>query len=1413
MGDKNQKEIIIQKEVNTISQFQCPVLKATNYTVWAIRIKTILKANGLWEMIEPSENTQPDEKKDMAATAYLFQALPEDMILQVASCKNAKEIWEALQTRHIGVDRVQKARLQTLKTEFEMLKMREDDSIDVFSAKLNSIVTRASGLGSTFDQQTLVRKLLSSVPKRFIQIVAAIEQFSDLEKTTLDEIIGRLKAFEERLNLLSGNPTDNQDKLLFTNHDNSSSHEKHFKNGGQEKFRSSQNNKQDERTKPFNKWKKSPHKFKKNNFQKGAKDLSKVKCYKCNKLGHVRRNCKLKDSGQEQSNLVQEDIEPTLLMAVQDKGDKVEEIFLDEKEIEPEKYISTDESLWYLDNGASNHMTGIRTHFKEIDEKISGRVRFGDGSYVEIKGRGSILLECKNKEQRIILNVYYIPSLKSNILSLGQLTENGCKIIMQDNVLLLYGQDQKLLMRVERSRNRLYKINLKVGVPICLLTNLEDHAWLWHARLGHLNFDSIKQMTRKKLVEGIPSISHKNQVCNACLLGKHSRAPFPNQTNTKSLEPLNLVFGDLCGPISPATESGKKYMFLLVDDCTRYMWVYFLNSKDEAFETFKEFKLKVENEVEKKLKTLRTDRGGEFTSREFTRYCKENGIFRQLTAPYSPQQNGIVERRNRSVMCTTRSMLKAMNMPQNFWAEAIRHAVYVLNRVPTKALRDSTPYEALKGTKPNLRHLRVFGCKAYAKVTKPHLKKLDDRSKELVYLGTEPGSKAYRLFDPVTKGIIVSRDVKFKEDVGWDWNGYLDNVDPKEPEWKDFIINDNRTSSSRIINEVSTQDPESNNEVNTPSPMQNNAQGDMSDDEIVQPIDNLSTPPPYTYEPNSEESAGYTSSIASSLRSYDHTPVQGFRNLSEIYDRAPEVQSNELLLLEEEPRNYKEAVRDKKWIEAMQTEINAINKNKTWKLATLPDKQKAIGLKWVFKLKRDADGKIIKYKARLVAKGYVQEHGIDYDEVFAPVARMETIRLILALAAYHGWEVHHLDVKSAFLHGELKEEVYVTQPEGFIKPGNENKVYRLTKALYGLKQAPRAWNMKLDQTLKSLDFKKCTLEQAVYTRISKDSMLLVGIYVDDLIVTGSSKEDLQKFKSQMEEKFEMSDLGLLAYYLGIEVTQTGGGISIKQSGYANKILTKARMLDCNETKIPMDPGTKLIKTEGGELVDATKYRSLIGCLRYLLHTRPDLSYSVGLLSRFMQEPKEQHMKAIRQVLRYIKGTLNFGITYKKKGGCKLLGYSDSSYGINTEEGKGTTGIVFYFGNSPISWNSQKQPTVALSSCESEFMAATVAACQALWLQRLLSALTGWKEEKVTIKVDNKSAIALMKNPVFHGRSKHIDTKYHFIRECVEKNQIEVEHVSGDLQRADILTKALARIKFADMRELLGVKNLKEKERD
>ncbi|PWA94574.1 ribonuclease H-like domain, Reverse transcriptase, RNA-dependent DNA polymerase [Artemisia annua] len=724
--------------------------------------------------------------------------------------------------------------------------------------------------------------------------------------------------------------------------------------------------------------------------------------------------------------------------------------------------------------------------------------------------------------------------------------------------------------------------------------------------------------------------------------------------------------------------------------------------RDQAFNTFKEFRQKVEMELKVKVKMLRTDR----------------------EAPYSPQQNGVVERKNRIVLSTTRSMMKAMKLPLTFWAEAVRHAIYILNRVPTRALEDKTPYEALYNRKPNLEYLRIFGCIAYAKITIPNLKKLEDRSIPMIYLGVEEGSKACSLYDPVEKKKHVSRDVKFMETKPWDWDKSGEDTSSQDTFWASFVEDEVDNENPIPVNLDDNDNDNHNNMYQIPDP--------TSDPDS--PI----TPPTYNYDPNSEDEVEPTSSS-----------------------------------LEEEPRNFKEASKDKKWIEAMEIELDSINKNNTWTLTTLPTNQKVIGLKWVYKTKRDAKGNIVKHKARLVAKGYVQEQGIDFDEVFAPVSRIETVRLILALAAYHGWQVHHLDVKSAFLHGELKEEVYVTQPEGFIQQGNSGKVYKLTKALYGLRQAPRAWNIKLDQTLKSLDFKKCNLEQAIYMKRSKISTLIVGVYVDYLIITGTPKKEIDLFKSQMKDKFEMSDLGLLAYYLGIEVSQTGGDITIKQSGYINKILKETNMTDSNDTKIPMDPGTKLVKAEDGNPVDATYYRSLIGSLRYLLHTRPDLSYSVGLLSRFMQDPKDHHLKAIKQVIRYIKGTKDHGIIYKKEGGCKITGYSDSSYGINTDQGKGTTGIVFYFGESPITWCTQKQPTVALSSCESEFMAATGAACQALWLKRLLSELTGWQEKRITLRVDNISAIQLVKNPVFHGRSKHIDIRYHFIRECVENGHINV----------------------------------------
>ncbi|GJR48432.1 zinc finger, CCHC-type containing protein [Tanacetum coccineum] len=554
-----------QKPVTPIAQYQCPKLKNTNYTVWAIQIKVILEAHDLWEAIESKDKTKVDIKKDKATIAFLYQALTEDVILQVAGCETAKELWDSLKTRHVGEEKVQQARLQSLMIEFNTLQMKDDDTVDAFTAKLNSYATKARELGKTLDESLLVRKLLDATPDKFIQIVASIEQTSDLDDISLDEITGKLKAFEERIKLRKGGQAEGQDNLLLAQGEHSGKGRR-FKRGGRSNF--SQGNSQSKKNKYDSNEKSSTHKGK-SNRNKRERDMSKVRCYKCGKLGHYKRNCKGTSTTQEQSNLILEDEEPSLLMTTHET--EHEEVLLNKGQIQPGKYASGDASMWYLDNGASNHMTGTKSYFKDIDESVSGRVRFEDGSYVQIKGRDSILLGCRNQEQKIVSDVYYIPNLKSNILSLGQLTEIGCKVIMEGNKLTLYDKSTKLLMKIERSKNRLYTIKLQIEAPICLLANIDSQAWLWHVRLGHLNLDDINKMTRKGLVEGIPRINHAGQICDACLLRKHNRTPFPNQAKFRSKNPLDLVYGDLCGPISPATYSGKKLIFLLVDDCTRHV--------------------------------------------------------------------------------------------------------------------------------------------------------------------------------------------------------------------------------------------------------------------------------------------------------------------------------------------------------------------------------------------------------------------------------------------------------------------------------------------------------------------------------------------------------------------------------------------------------------------------------------------------------------------------------------------------------------------------------------------------------------------------------------------------------------------------------------------------------------------------
>lgn len=399
-----------------------------------------------------------------------------------------------------------------------------------------------------------------------------------------------------------------------------------------------------------------------------------------------------------------------------------------------------------------------------------------------------------------------------------------------------------------------------------------------------------------------------------------------------------------------------------------------------------------------------------------------------------------------------------------------------------------------------------------------------------------------------------------------------------------------------------------------------------------------------------------------------------------------------------------------------------------------------------------------------------------------------------------------MDVKSAFLNGDLEEEVYVQQPAGFVIAGQEHKVLKLNKALYGLHQAPRAWNAKLDSTLLSLGFRRSPSEAAIYVRRNGKAQLVVGVYVDDLVITGASCDDITTFKKEMCRAFKMSDLGLLRYYLGIEVKQGLSGISLNQGAYAEKILEKSGMGDCNPCQVPMEPRLKLSKDSSEPPVDATTYRSLVGSLRYLVNTRPDIAFAVGYVSRFLEAPREDHLAAVKHILRYLAGTKNWGLWFgrKKKSEAKLYGFSDSDYAGDVDARKSTTGVIFFLKSSPIAWQSKKQKVVAQSSCEAEYIAAANATCEGLWLARVLSELQGTEASTPLIRVDNKSAISLVKNPVLHGNSKHIEVKYHLVRESAEEGRIKVEFIRSQDQLGDILTKPLGKSKFQENRSKIGL---------
>jgi hypothetical protein len=517
------------------------------------------------------------------------------------------------------------------------------------------------------------------------------------------------------------------------------------------------------------------------------------------------------------------------------------------------------------------------------------------------------------------------------------------------------------------------------------------------------------------------------------------------------------------------------------------------------------------------------------------------------------------------------------------------------------------------------------------------------------------------------------------------------------------------------------------------------------------------------------------------------------------------------MALPSEPTSYSEAVGLKEWQQAMDDEIDSIHRNGTWILTTLPPGKAAISTKWVFKQKQGADGRIIKCKARLVARDFQQRQGLDYEETFAPVVKWGTLRALLALAAHRHYPLYHLDVKTAFLHGHLAEEVYTTQPQGYEVPEHEHLVCRLSKALYGLRQAPRAWYERIDSFLVLQNFHRGVGDSNLYILQQLQDLIIIALYVDDLLLIGSSVDSILSVKQKLETTFEMSDIGdgTMALYLKAEIIEVPKGIFMTQWGYCKQILETFGMTQTTPVTTPMLAKPKLFTNMEEDTVDPTLYRSMVGKLLYLTHTQPDITHAVSVVSRFMPRPQLSHLQAVKRIFRYLSGTCEYGILFARGGHLELTGFSDSDYAGDPESGRSTTGFVFFLGGSPITWFSKKQPTVAISSCKAEYRSMSEATRETVWLNTLLDDFGVKSPEPALLHCDNESSIKIARNPVFHSKTKHITVHYHFTREKLESGEIRLTYIPTGEQVADLFTKPLGRPLFEKFRTNLQVMSAQE----
>lgn len=1108
---------------------------------------------------------------------------------------------------------------------------------------------------------------------------------------------------------------------------------------------------------------------------------------------------------------------------------------------------TTSAMRWVVDSAATSHMCHDHRAFNSLKCLYPGDyppVEVANNEKVLVRGIGDIrmeLIDTAGRHFKIVLpDVLFVPKLAHNLLSVRKICSHGHEVsfgakgsrihfakgqvvdiplisklfVLEQNVqgemdYIASVPDTDKALLLDAAGNQVLLENADTGVsapgvtatpvtPVVeqqqrqtgstlVVPSCEATLQEWHERTGHTDKGKLRKLAQS--VNGMKVKKGKDTQCEACLAGKMVKIPF-HSTERKTTQRGQLVHSDVSGPHRTPTFGNKHvYAIVFVDDFSRYIRVYTMAKKSDAIERFKLYCAE-----EGTPDALRIDGGGEYLG-DFKKYCLEHHIKMEKTLPYTPEQNGVAERMWRTLFGMVRTVLFASGLGAEWWGLALEYAVYNRNRCLSTVL-ETTPFELYFNRKPNLANLKAFGSKVYVLNEDPKRGKLESRGLEGIFLGYGASTKTYVVYVLSTKKLKGTRNIVF-----------LDKGNSKLPLTEVKI----KPVKSNTYDTFDGVDVDSDSEEEEPEiPLVfNNQPAVVVENNPAPQVAPANVPPAVPVNPPVQDalrrSGRHKETSQTVLKLLEESTEPALRRKKAALNRAELALATEVVMngdvldtSDDTPQSFQEATANPAnsavWIPSMKDELASLDANNTWTLVPLPPGRKAVGGKWVYKIKRGADGSVARYKSRWVVQGFSQKEGIDYNETFSPVVKFTTIRIALALAAQLGLTLTQIDVSTAYLYAPLDCEIYMVQPTGFEKEAADGSplVCKLNKSLYGLKQSGRNWNILLSTWLKEWGFSQSQADPCLFVYKAGDTRMLLFIYVDDMILACNNEELQRKLLTDMGNRFKITVVGDVSLLLGANISCKDGVIRLNQKRYIGDLLKRFGLENAHSALCPISKDISEIG-DSKPYEDVTQYKSLVGSLIYAAtFTRPDIAFAVGKAGQVFDRPTQQDWKKAIQILRYLKGTADYTLVYAHSDDAKLVGYSDSDWGSDSTDRKSISGFVFTLGDGVVSWGSKKQPCVALSSAEAEYVAGALAAQEAVFLRALLADMHWCQEGATVLYQDNQAAIILAGENMTNRRSKHIDIKFHFIRDCVAKGILACTYINTKKMLADCLTKAVSR---------------------